>query len=519
MAEPDTALVILPGSERDRLVGLQRSGPVPGDETVDVTVVLRRRAPLPPEVRSGERWLTREQLTAEHGAHGRDAERVGAALGRYGMTVVEQELGARLLTARGTADAVRAAFGVDLERVWDPVRGVSHRYRSGVLRVPVDCADAVLAVLGVDDRPQAEPRLRMPAGGGDGRSYTPPELARVYDFPDGADGSGQSVAILELGGGYRKQDLEQYFGGLGIATPTVRAVGVDGAANSPGKDRRVDVEVALDIEIAGALAPGADFTVYFAPNTDRGYVDAVSRAAHADPTPAAISVSWGQSEDSWSEQSRTAMDEALADAAALGVTACAASGDRGSSDGIEDGKSHVDFPSSSPHMLGCGGTTLRVGTSGAVESETVWHDESEGGGATGGGVSAVFGQPSWQRQAGVPEREGGGGGRGVPDVAADADPGTGYRILVGGEPATVGGTSAVSPLWAGLVACLAQRLGAPLGLAARRFYAGVRPGTTLGGFRDITEGDNGAYQAGPGWDACTGLGVPKGNALLRSLQE
>ena len=228
-----------------------------------------------------------------------------------------------------------------------------------------------------------------------------------------------------------------------------------------------------------------------------------------------ISISWGQSEDSWTAQARTALDQALADAAALGVTVCVAAGDNGSSDGQASGN-HVDFPASSPNALGCGGTSLVADpTTGAVSSETVWNDGSSGG-ATGGGVSDVFAQPSWQATAGVPA-SGGHTGRGVPDVAGDADPQTGYQILVDGQQQVVGGTSAVAPLWAGLVARLAQAAGQPFGLIQPALYAGAGPGVDVAGFTDITSGNNGSYSAGPGWDACTGLGSPDGTALLDRL--
>ena len=167
--------------------------------------------------------------------------------------------------------------------------------------------------------------------------------------PTDADGSGQTIAIIELGGGFDQADLDAYFSGLGITGPTVTAVGVDGATNVPGGDPNgADGEVLLDIEVAGALAPGADQVVYFAPNTDAGFLDAVSQAAHADPTPVAISISWGQSEDSWTAQARTAMDDAMADAAALGVTVTAAAGDDGSTDRATDGDGARGLPGLQP---------------------------------------------------------------------------------------------------------------------------------------------------------------------------
>ena len=206
------------------------------------------------------------------------------------------------------------------------------------------------------------------------------------------------------------------------------------------------------------------------------------------------------------------MDDAFADAAALGITVTAAAGDDGSNDRVGDGQVHVDFPAASPNVLACGGTSLRADpTTGTVTSETVWNHGATGG-ATGGGISDTFPLPAWQAKAHVPHRHGGGVGRGVPDVAADADPQTGYQVLVDGSALVIGGTSAVAPLWAALTCRLAQSLGAPLGLVQPKLYAATS------GFRDITLGNNGAYKARKGWDACTGLGVPVGDALLTVLR-
>ncbi len=262
--------------------------------------------------------------------------------------------------------------------------------------------------------------------------------------------------------------------------------------------------------MVGALAPKADIVVYFAPNTDAGFVDAIANATHAALAPTTMSISWGQSEDAWTAQARTALDDALVDAAALGVTVTAAAGDNGSSDGATDGKNHVDFPASSPHLLACGGTSLQASGS-TISSETVWNDGS-GRGATGGGVSDAYPLPAWQQGAGVPAAPSAGGGRGVPDVAGNADPATGYQVLVDGNAMVIGGTSAVAPLWAALVARVAESIGSPLGLIQPKIYADASA------FRDITVGDNGAFRAAAGWDACTGLGSPDGEALLAALK-
>jgi kumamolisin len=195
----------------------------------------------------------------------------------------------------------------------------------------------------------------------------------------------------------------------------------------------------------------------------------------------------------------------------LGVTVCSASGDSGSTDGIGDGRAHVDFTASSPHVLACGGTRLEAGD-GSISREVVWN---AGGGATGGGISDVFPLPSWQSSAKVPPSANAGGrhGRGVPDVAGDADPATGYQVRVDGQDAVFGGTSAVAPLWAALVARINQRLGKPIGFLNPVVYSAAGQSA----LNDITTGTNGAYNAAKGWDACTGLGSPDGARLLAAM--
>jgi kumamolisin len=315
-----------------------------------------------------------------------------------------------------------------------------------------------------------------------------------------------------LGGGYKPADLQNYFNSLGLKKhPTVISVSVDNAANSPTTPDGPDGEVLMDIEIVGAVAPGARIVVYFAPNTSRGYLDALTTAIHdAANKPSVVSTSWGNAESTWTAQSMTAFDSAAQDAAALGVTICAASGDDGSSDGETDGQNHVDFPASAPHVLGCGGTTLES-ANGAITSETAWNDGPQGG-SSGGGFSAQFPMPSWQTSAKIkaPSRA----GRGVPDVAGDADPNTGYNVLVDGQKLVIAGCSAVAPLWSGLIALLNQKIGKPVGFFQPTLYALPAADDA---FRDITSGNNGAFSAGPGWDPVTGLGSPDGANMLAAL--
>jgi kumamolisin len=488
----------------------------------------------------GPQTISTSELGDRYGADPADAQLVAEVLGSYGLTVTETHLASRRLMVSGTIDAMQAAFGTTLTAVTSPHPDgsghVQHRYRTGSLSVPARLSGIITAVLGLDDRPQARAQFRRsPAFGArdaaepedgtgaapaaaQGAPLTAPQVASFYQFPADADGTGQTIAIIELGGGYTASDLSTYFSGLGLGVPSVTAVGVDGGSNSPGQD--ADGEVELDIEVVGGVAPGAAQIVYFSPNTDQGFIDAISQAVHATPTPIAVSISWGQSEDQWSDQSRTAMDQAFADAAALGVTVTVAAGDNGSSDDPSGQTSvHCDFPASSPNALACGGTKL-IGdpASFAITSEVVWNELAKNEGAGGGGISDVFPPPSYQANAGVPTRaNGGGAGRGVPDVAGNADPVTGYLVVVDGKQQTIGGTSAVAPLWAGLIARLAQATGKRFGLLQTALYAGAAAGAAAPGFNDIVEGNNGAYKAGPGWDACTGLGSPNGAGLLDLL--
>lgn len=492
----------LPGSERAPAPQARFTASVDPDSVIEATLLLRRGSAI--------------DTAGPAAADPADLATVSGTATALGLRVVFGDLASRRVRVSGAARNMQLAFGVQLERVESRAPDgslVEHRHRTGGLSVPAALDGIVVAVLGLDDRPQARAQFRPATSSAAATGYTPVELGEIYRFSPGTDGDGQVIAIIELGGGFRQSDLDQYFSGLGITTPSVTAVGVDGSTNQPGQD--ADGEVLLDIEVAGALAPKARQMVYFGPNSDAGFVDAVSDAVHATPTPVAISISWGQNEDDWTDQARKALDGVFADAVALGITVTAAAGDSGSSDGAP-GRSHADFPASSPNVLACGGTTLHADASRAsITSETVWNAGGSGG-ATGGGVSDVFAVPAWQAPAVAPNAPL--RGRGVPDVAGNADPSTGYRVLVDGTAAVYGGTSAVAPLWAALIARLAQAAGRPFGLLAAELYRHAAAGQPAAGFRDVTAGDNGAYSAGPGWDACTGLGSPDGVALLELLR-
>jgi kumamolisin len=489
---------------------------------IAVTVLLRPTSE--PNPNGSPDFLDRAAYARKHGSRARDItllERFGQ---RYGLEIGHVSTSRRSVVFTGSIRAFSTAFQVPLT-LYRFKTGAIYRCRTGPIFVPAILEPVVTAVLGLDDRPAVRSHHRVlgsgvgkfvPARAGT-RTFTPLEVARIYKFPPGA-GRRQTIGIIELGGGYSLRDLRAYFRDLGLGGgPAVTAVSVDGAANDfRGRPGGADGEVALDIELAGAVAPGAQIVVYFAPNTARGFHDAVSVAIHDKVhRPSIISISWGAPELRWSDQSRQELNRELRAAALLGLTVLCSSGDDGSSDGIADGRAHVDFPASSPYVTGCGGTTLTAQQRKRV-SEVAWNELPQGG-ATGGGISAFYPVPEWQRRRVPPSvNPGSSYGRGVPDISANADPYSGYRIRVGGRYYPIGGTSAVSPLMAGLVARLNERLGRHVGCINPVLYGSSK--RLPGPFFDVTRGRNPGYVARRGWDGCTGLGVPNGQALLQSLQ-
>jgi kumamolisin len=489
--------------------------------------------PMPGSAGRARPFLTRTELSAMVGAEPADVALIDAFARDHGLDVLQVAVAERRVVVAGTSARLAAAFGVDL--LGYELDGTTYRGRTGPVTIPARLEPLVEGVFGLDDRPQARPHFRIlapdpataePSGRSTAsgafrpatvveRSFTPPQIARLYDFVPDADGRGEVIALIELGGGFRPADVAAYFTGLGIVAPAVTSVSVDGGRNEPTTADSADGEVMLDIEVAGSVAPGAGIVIYFAPNTDRGFLDAISRAVHDEANrPSVISISWGGPESAWTAQAMKAMDQVFAEAARVGVTVTCASGDNGSDDRVGDGRAHADFPASSPNVLACGGTRIS-GSVTAISAERTWNDGADGG-ASGGGISDVFAPPAYQAAAHLPASANPGGrvGRGVPDVAGDASPASGYAVRVDGRDMVIGGTSAVAPLYAGLVALLNQRLARPVGFLNSVLY-GFGAGTAT---RDIIEGDNGAYRAGPGWDACTGLGRIDGAALLVALE-
>jgi len=543
----------LKGSTKHRPSNAQITGEAPAGE-FQITVMVRRRNELPSMEAHGKTkisdrtYLTREQQAANHGADPADLQKVELFAQQNGLRVVGANAAQRSVTLAATATAFSKAFAVDLKTYKSGE--ISYRGREGDIYLPPALSGVVTSVTGLDNRQFAKPHVRVhrgaaqAAGAGAGTSaraasvppgFTPQDLATIYNFPKTLDGTGQTIAILELGGGFHPAELATYFQKVGVAKPprVTAATFPNGGTNSPGTNaldpNNPDVEVMLDIEVAGSIAPGANIVVYFAPDaSDQSFLNVLNAIVHDNANkPTVVSVSWGGPEESATVQFQNEFDRILQSAAQMGVTVCVAAGDNGSADFAAtdpnwDHKAHVDFPASSSFTLACGGTNLTA-SNGAITNEVVWHDGTNDG--TGGGVSRFFAMPTYQQNAGVPKAVDPAGPvmRGVPDVAGDAAPATGYRVLCDGtsfpDPAQglppVGGTSAVAPLWAGLVARLNQGLGKPIGFVNPLLYAIP---SSANAFHDITTGSNGNYKAKAGWDPCTGLGSPNGQNLLAALK-
>ncbi|SFI34940.1 kumamolisin [Collimonas sp. OK307] len=523
---PKSPKIPLPGSERTVLSGARCIGAAAPSEQIEVTIVMRCNADqelcdivdkqsASAPAGSHAAHLSREEFARRFSATAQDIARVATFAHDHGLEVVRENPACSSVTLSGSVAQFNQAFDVDLQR-YESHLG-NYRGRTGVVNIPAELQDIVTAVIGLDDRPQAHAHFRLQppfryAAHKVSTSLLPTQLASLYDFPDNL-GKGQCIGIIELGGGYQAADLQTYFSKLGIAPPNVTAVAVNGPGNQPSGDPNgADGEVVLDIEIIGALAPEAHIVVYFSTNTDAGFFNALNNAVHDNVNkPSVISISWGSAEPRWTQQAMQAFNTALQAAAAMGVTVCVASGDSGSGDGVASGN-HVDFPASSPYALACGGTRLLVAGN-AIGSEVVWNDGTQGG-AGGGGVSAVFALPAWQQNLVLADSNGKSQPllkRGVPDVAGNADPVTGYQVYIDGSDAVVGGTSAVAPLWAALFSRINTAKGSAVGFVNPKLYQ------QQAAFHDVTQGNNGYYAAAPGWDACTGMGSPDGKKLASVL--
>lgn len=498
-------------------------------ETIEVLLILRyasaldgRAADLSSRWPRARRYLHHDEFASIHGAADGDVEAVQEFARHYELKLLEKHVGRRSIWLKGAVQQFGEAFSVTLS---------NFEYADGdclgfteELSVPSKLAPIIQGAFGLDRRPIAKPHFRPRVARPDAATgasevadaLTPPQVAALYNFPTDATGEGQCIGLIELGGGYSAFDLQAYFQMLQLPMPVITPVSVSGVTNSPGASSSSDTEVMLDLEVAGSVAPGAKLAAYFAPNSEKGFIEAVSSAIHDQVNkPSVITISWGEDESSWSAQARTTFDQILQEAGTLGVTVCASAGDYGSADGVSGGQSHVSYPASSAYVLACGGTS-RFQSSGESSAEVVWNDLSSGGGATGGGISAVFPQPAYQSGVDTLKTTTAVHGRGVPDVAGLADSASAYLVRVNGADSVIGGTSAVAPLWAGLIARVNQKLGTPAGYLNPLLYNQLSKAQVT---QDIINGNNGAFEAAAGWDACTGWGIPNGSALCNALDQ
>jgi kumamolisin len=517
----------LKASTRRPMAGAVARAPADAGAVLEVMLKLRRRQPLDAVAAAAVGPMTRDELAAAHGASDADVAATVAACQALGLEVVRTDPATRTVVVSGSVAAMEAAFDVRLFD-YDAPAG-SYRGRVGALSLPRALKGIVVGVFGLDDRPVAR-RLRPGAldGGAAGAAptRTPQQLAARYRFPSG-DGSGQTLALLEFGGGYIPGDLAQFCQQAGIAAPpVVVAISVDGSPTDALDG--LESEVMLDVEVAAGVCPKAKLALYFAAWSDAGWLAALDAALQDKVNdPSVISISWGGSEDMdlWTDQAMQQMGEALNDAIALGITVCAASGDNGSSNGETDGHAHVCFPASSPLTLAVGGTTIPSDAA----ADVVWKHgnglKAYGGGSSGGGVSAACPRPAWQSGIDIASVNPGAiVGRVLPDLAVNADwTASPYFSFVDGAVQPSGGTSAATPLVAALIVRInqaRQAAGRPrVGYLTPRLYQPTG-GSTVGAAActPVTSGDNstaaiGGYAATGGFSAASGWGVPNGEAL------
>ena len=528
--------VPLPGSTRKLLPNSRPVGPVDYSEIASLTVRVRsagdpkglasKAYELANTPLAKRKYLTHDELEKQHGASQEDLDAVEHFAHTHDLTVVHRSAAERSVVLKGKLGDLVSAFPADVQ-LYHHARG-SYRGRRGEISLPEELSNIVTGIFGYDTRPKRRathrPKRMARSGPGGRNGVAATEFAKRYNFPGKLDGTGQTIAIIELGGGFRASDLQAFFQEIKTPMPKVSSISVDHMGNNPTTPDSADGEVMLDIEVAGAVAPRANIAVYFAPNLgNKGFIDAISAAVHdAQRKPSVISISWGGPEVSTDQQGLNAFHEIFAAAAMLGITICVASGDHGTADDSAqdwDGKIHVDHPACDDLVLGCGGTQIESG------QDVVWNDgtpfdvnKQDGGGwASGGGISELFQVPAYQTNAHVPVSiDNGKPGRGVPDIAMSA---TNYFTRVDNFESASGGTSAVAPLMAALVARLNQAKKKNVGFLNPFLYANTAKGVV----HDVTSGTNAikdtikGYTAGPGWNACTGLGTPDGAAILKNL--
>lgn len=437
-------------------------------------------------------YVDRATLTQATDADPDDVDllrRYGAA---HGLEVVAQHW--RSVVLSGPVDKFIEAFGATagIYELGDKRR---FRHRSDSLHAPAEVAEVLRAPLGIHQWPRSHAVATHPS---DVTPLRASEIAARYDFPD-ADGAGVTVGVLQMRGEFNADDFAKCMQAQGIVAKTPVVKRVDNAELAHQIETVKDMESAIDTQVLGSLAPGAQIIVYATPDDERGVLDGI-RAAIFDEEhqPSVLSISFGFPEQLWTPVALTLLDELFTAAALLGISIFCASGDQGAAVDAE-GKAHVLAPAASPFAHACGGTMIPPGADSSAES---------GWAKSGGGFSEFFGVSPWQSTANASASAYNvASGRGVPDFAAEVMPG--YGVFFEGSQFAMGGTSASAPMWAALVARINQRLGKPIGFFAPLVYE--KSPDPL--FHDVLSGGNDRYRCAAGWNACTGLGVPIGDAI------
>ena len=545
IAQPADACVVVEGSDRQRTKGAKRVANVDPGQKIEVTLTLRGPE-LPSADELGSPTFSARRFRVSYGASRRDVDKVSRVLRGFGLKIKGISIDTRSMRVSGTAGEMEAAFHPNLGIYESKAQG-RFRDREGKYEVPASLDEIVTAVLGFGERRVARRRPAIAKAVTKTvtkhrlRPFTPADIETQYHFPPGA-AAGERIAIAEFGGGYFVKDLSLYCAKFDRPVPKVKTISIDDAPvrnraqikrlrSNEASEMDNTGEVMMDVQVVAGLCPAANISVYFAKDSQKGWVDLLDRVVKDQPV--VLSISWGFAEDSgeWSEAARKAINERLNLAAALGITVTCAAGDDGSGDMMTNKRAHVDFPSSSPFVLAVGGTMITH--TGKQLTEKVWRigkgRRVRGhGGATGGGVSVFFDRPKWQNVAIKSVNKNSKDGRVVPDIAALAGPPM-YDLVFDGDNDYGGGTSASAPLWAALIA----RINALLPSRKRQryltplLYQKSSNGLPIGRLacHDISIGHNTSspnprgkgYKAKEGFDAVSGWGTPIGTALLLAL--
>ncbi|MEV7185930.1 protease pro-enzyme activation domain-containing protein [Kitasatospora sp. NPDC093102] len=522
-----TPRVALPNTVNPAVAHSEKKGDVPAAQQIAVSVSLKLRntdaldrfltAVATPGTPEYGHYLTPEQFTAQFGPTQSAVDQVRTYLAQQGLTVTDVSANRQVVNAHGTAAQVSQAFGTHESSYLDPQLQRAFFANDAAASIPSDLAAVVQGVSGLDNHAVRKNRLATPnavtpsTASSTPSGMAPAQYTGAYNLnKTGADGTGTTVALWEFDG-YKSSNLTTYDAQYGLSGPAVSTVSVDGASydSAPGQGQG---EVELDSEIVRGAAPKATQLVYEAPNSDQGEIDMANKIV-TDNRVSVVSISWGSCEPDTTASSMTAVDNAFKQAAAQGISIFSASGDDGSRDCTRSTSGStvkaVDFPASSPHQTGVGGTNLKVSSSNTYSSESAWS-------TAGGGVSTVFAKPSWQTGTGVS-----GTMRTVPDVSSNADPASGFAIYTAGAWQVYGGTSAAAPLWSGYAAQFNQKAkaaGQPvLGEASPRLYSVANSSSYGSTFHDVTTGANQDFSAKAGYDQVTGWGSPVADALTTAL--